>query len=133
MAATAFSGQTAFSEYVFELPRNPLNAVGTVFIIVFLKVNRNFYIFIKTICQIPEVTCEGDVVHKNSLKEGLKMNETFHLEDSQILRSFDNLGPEMEFTLKIRVSERTLRQARKRFETFEVLQTLMFCKSKIYI
>ena len=64
--------------------------------------------------------CEGEVVHKNSLKEGLKMNEPFRLEDSQILRSFDNLGPEMEFTLKIRVSEHTLRQARNRFEMVEV-------------
>ena len=58
------------------------------------------------------------------------MNETFHLEDSQILRSFDNLGPEMEFTLKIRVSERTLKQARNRFEIFEVLQNLMFCRKQ---
>lgn len=58
------------------------------------------------------------------------MNELFRLEDSQILRSFDNLGPEMEFTLKIRVSEHTLRQARNRFEMVEVLQTLMFCRKQ---
>ena len=30
MARTAFSGQTALSGQVFELPKNPLNAVGTV-------------------------------------------------------------------------------------------------------
>ena len=30
VARTAFSGQTALSGQVFELPKNPLNAVGTV-------------------------------------------------------------------------------------------------------
>ena len=109
------------------------STVGYLFLYIynhFLKIYINFYIFIKTICQIPELTCEGDVVHKNSLKEGLKMNEPFRLEDSQILRSFDNLGPEMDFTLKIRVSEHTLRQARNRFKMVEVLQTLMFCRKQ---
>lgn len=64
------------------------------------------------------LSCNGDNDHKNSLKEGASISDSFLLEDSTSLRKIGKLGPEMRFAFNLRVSQNLLQ--RKEFKTYNV-------------